>query len=60
MSGVRFVPYGDADALDKQLAICDVVGFDIAAFIVEPVQGEAGAIIPPDDYFPKVREICDK
>ncbi len=60
MPGVRFVPYGDADALDKQLAICDQIGFDIAAFIVEPVQGEAGAIIPPDDYFAKVREICDK
>ncbi len=60
MSGVRFVPFGDADALDKQLGICDAVGFDIAAFIVEPVQGEAGAIIPPADYFPKVREICDK
>ncbi|MFA4966571.1 MAG: putrescine aminotransferase [Thermoleophilia bacterium] len=60
MSGVRFVPYGDADALDQQLAICDMVGFDIAAFIAEPIQGEAGAIIPPDDYFPTVREICDK
>ena len=60
MPGVRFIPYGDADALDKQLEICDMIGFDIAAFIVEPVQGEAGAIIPPDDYFPKVREICDK
>jgi len=60
MSGVRFIPYGDADALDKQLEICDMIGFDIAAFIVEPVQGEAGAIVPPDDYFPKVREICDK
>jgi putrescine aminotransferase len=60
MSGVRFIPYGDADALDKQLGICDAVGFDVAAFIVEPVQGEAGAIIPPADYFPKVREICDK
>jgi hypothetical protein len=31
-----------------------------AAFIVEPVQGEAGVIVPPDDYFLKVREICDK
>ena len=60
MSGVRFIPYGDADALDKQLGICNDVGFDIAAFMVEPVQGEAGAIIPPDDYFPKVREVCDK
>ena len=60
MPGVRFVPYGDADALDKELSICDAVGFDIAAFIAEPVQGEAGAIVPPDDYFPKVREVCDK
>ena len=60
MPGVRFVPYGDADALDKELSVCDAIGFDIAAFIAEPVQGEAGAIIPPDDYFPKVREICDK
>jgi putrescine aminotransferase len=60
MSGVRFVPYGDADALDKELGICDMIGFDVAAFIAEPVQGEAGAIVPPDDYFVKVREICDK
>ncbi len=60
MPGVRFVPYGDADALDKELSVCDAIGFDIAAFIAEPVQGEAGAIVPPDDYFPKVREICDK
>ncbi len=60
MPGVRFVPYGDADALDKELSVCDAIGFDIAAFIAEPVQGEAGAIIPPDDYFLKVREICDK
>jgi putrescine aminotransferase len=37
-----------------------MIGHDIAAFIVEPVQGEAGAIVPPDDYFPKVREICDR
>jgi putrescine aminotransferase len=59
-ANVRFVPYGDADALDKELAICDAVGLDIAAFIVEPVQGEAGAHVPPDDFFPKVREICDK
>ena len=57
---VRFVPYGDADALDKELKVCDTIGLDIAAFIAEPVQGEAGALVPPDDFFPKVREICDK
>ena len=58
--GARFIPYGDADALDKELKICEMIGFDIAAFIAEPVQGEAGVIVPPDDYFPKVREICTK
>jgi putrescine aminotransferase len=57
---VRFVPYGDADALDKELKVCDTIGLDISAFIAEPVQGEAGANVPPDDFFPKVREICDK
>ena len=58
MPGSRFVPYGDADALEQELEVCDMIGFDIAAFICEPVQGEAGAIVPPDDYLPRVREIC--
>jgi putrescine aminotransferase len=60
MPGSRFVPYGDADALERELEICQMIGYDIAAFICEPVQGEAGAIVPPDDYLPRVREICDE
>lgn len=55
-----YVPFGDADALEKQLEICDIVGIEIAGFIAEPIQGEAGAIVPPADYWPKVREICTK
>jgi len=32
----------------------------VAAFIAEPVQGAGGLIVPPDDYFPRIRAICDK
>ena len=58
--GFRHVPYGDADALEKEVASAEYIGEDIAAVILEPVQGEGGVIVPPDDYFPKVREICNR
>jgi len=32
----------------------------VAAFIAEPIQGSGGLIVPPDDYFPRIREICNK
>jgi putrescine aminotransferase len=54
---VYFVPFGDADAVEKQLDICQKVGIDIAAVMMEPIQGEAGAIVPPDDFWPRIREI---
>lgn len=57
---IHFVPFGDADALEQELEKLEKLGEDIGAFIVEPVQGEAGAIVPPDDYFPRVREICNR
>jgi len=55
-----YVPFDDATALEKQLEICATVGIDIAAFIAEPIQGEAGAIVPADECWPKVREICTR
>ncbi len=60
LQDVRFVPYGDADALAQEFATAEAVGVKIAGFVVEPVQGEAGAVVPPDDYFPRVRELCTR
>jgi putrescine aminotransferase len=60
LQDVRFVPYGDADALAEELRRAEVVGLGIAGVVLEPVQGEAGAVVPPDTYFPRVREICDR
>jgi putrescine aminotransferase len=59
-NNVFHVPFGDADAVDQQLRIASEVGNDIAAVIMEPVQGEAGAIVPPDDFWPRLRQICDE
>ncbi len=52
---VYHVPFGDSDAVEKQLEICQKVGIGIAAVLMEPIQGEAGAIVPPDDFWPRVR-----
>ncbi|MHC2186895.1 ornithine--oxo-acid transaminase [Rathayibacter agropyri] len=49
--GFRTVPFGDAEALEA--AIDD----DTVAVLLEPIQGEAGIVVPPADYFPAVREI---
>ncbi len=54
---VYHVPFGDADAVEQQLDICQKVGIDIAAVLFEPIQGEAGGIVPPDDFWPRVREL---
>lgn len=53
LQGFKFIPYGDIDPLKK--ALDDV---KICAIILEPIQGENGVIIPPNDYFRRVREIC--
>ena len=60
LADVHFVPFGDAEAVEQELAKAEAVGMGIAGVVVEPVQGEAGAIVPPDDYWPRIREICTR
>ena len=60
LSNVYHVPYGDASAVEQQLRIAREVGNEIAAVVMEPVQGEAGAIVPPDDFWPRLRAACDE
>jgi ornithine--oxo-acid transaminase len=50
--GFRIIPFGDAEALEQAITPNTV------AFLVEPIQGEAGVVIPPPGYFAKVRELC--
>ncbi len=52
--GFELIPYGDAGALEA--AITD----DTVAFLVEPLQGEAGIVKPPEGYVAAVRDICTK
>ncbi len=53
-AGFRLVPYGDAEALEK------LITPRTAAFLVEPIQGEGGIVIPPDGYLKTCQEICRK
>ena len=50
--GFKVVPFGDAEAFERAITP-NTVGF-----LVEPIQGEAGVIIPPEGYFRKVRALC--
>ncbi len=52
---VYHVPFGDAEAVERQLDICEKIGVGVAGVLFEPIQGEAGAIVPPDDFWPRIR-----
>lgn len=50
--GFKVIPFGDADALEKAITP------NTAAFLVEPIQGEAGVVLPPDGFLARAAEIC--
>jgi acetylornithine/N-succinyldiaminopimelate aminotransferase len=53
LADVSFLPFGDVAALKK-------IDEAVAAVIAEPIQGEAGIIVPPDEFLPALRERCDE
>ena len=52
--GFVVVPYGDAAALER------AIGPNTVAFLAEPIQGEAGVVIPPDGYLRRARDLCTR
>jgi len=54
LKNVKHVPYGDVDAMRRSISK------KTAMVIVEPIMGEAGVIVPPDDYLQQLRQLCDK
>lgn len=55
MPGYDLIPYNDLEALETELK-----DFNVAAFMVEPIQGEAGVVVPDEGYLEGVRSLCDK
>jgi len=53
IKGIKHVPYGDIEAMRK------AVTKKTAMVIIEPIMGEAGVIVPPADYLPQLRSLCD-
>ena len=58
--GFRHVPFGDLEAMRDALYASLNTGDGVAAVILEPIQGEGGVILPPTDYLPGVRKLCDE
>lgn len=52
----KILPFNDADAFERELQ----QNPNVAAIMLEPIQGEAGVVIPDKDFLPRIRQMCDK
>ena len=57
LPGIRSIPYNDAEALE---AVLEAEGSFVCAFLVEPIQGEAGVVVPDEGYLSKCYDLCRK
>jgi putrescine aminotransferase len=57
---IRFAEFGNLASVEAELRKAEMVGEGIAGIVAEPIQGEAGAIVPPDDFWPGLRRLCDR
>jgi 4-aminobutyrate aminotransferase len=57
---VYHAPYGDADFIEQRLFARRLDPRDVAAIVVEPIQGEGGYIVPPPGFLQRLRELCDR
>ena len=59
LPGVHHATFGVADSVERELFAHTVAPEDVAAIVVEPVLGEGGYVVPPPDFLPRLRGICD-
>ncbi len=57
---IHHVPYGDCDWIEQKLFRHIAPPEEVAAIFVEPIQGEGGYLVPPPEFHPRLRDICDR
>jgi putrescine aminotransferase len=60
LPNIEHVPFNDLGALRRMMHTLAMVGEDVGAVLLEPIQGEGGVNIPSDGYLPGVRTLCDE
>jgi len=60
LPNIEHVPFNDLGALRRMMHTLSMVGEDVGAVLLEPIQGEGGVNIPSDGYLPGVRALCDE
>jgi putrescine aminotransferase len=60
LPNIEHVPFNDLVELRRRMHTLKMVGEEVGAVILEPIQGEGGVNIPDDDYLPGVRALCDE